>query len=72
MQHSNAWGSLGPFTNQWTARISSRKMKQNVGESLHEFEARLRAATSGCGWAATEAQLSLFAQFIAELVNRAA
>ena len=63
---------LEPSVNQWSARISFRKMKQHEGESLFEFEARLRTATSDCGWAAAETQLSLIEQFIAGLGNQSA
>ena len=43
-----------PEENKFGSRIAFRKLCQNQGESLQEFEARLRKACSDCAWSKLE------------------
>ena len=54
-----------PQKNVWSSRIEFRKMSQTAGESLLEFEGRLRKACIDGKWSAEDLQANLVEQFIA-------
>ena len=54
-----------PQRNIWSSRIEFRKLHQTAGESLLEFEGRLRRACIDGKWSAEELQGNLVEQFIA-------
>jgi len=60
-----------PQKNRWTSRIAFRKMCQRAGETLVQFESRLRSASQHCAWAANEIQTNLIEQFVAGVNDKA-
>ncbi|XP_003741639.1 uncharacterized protein K02A2.6-like [Galendromus occidentalis] len=59
-----------PEENLFGSRIAFRKLVQAQGESLAEFEARLRKSCTDCAWRDAELQFNLMEQFIAGLINK--
>ena len=56
-----------PGENLWTSRLSFRSTRQRSGESLEDFESRLRTAGRICRWTGAELQMNLIEQFIGGL-----
>ena len=56
-----------PGENIWNVRLEFRRIRQNVGESLDDFEARVRTAGRNCKWSGEELQMNLIEQFIGGL-----
>lgn len=59
-----------PAENIFTSRIAFRKIVQNSGENLVEFEARLRKGCIDCQWSGDELQFNLMEQFIVGLEDK--
>ena len=59
-----------PQENKFAARIAFRRLLQNSGESLPDFESRLRKACVDCAWKGDELQANLIEQFIAGVENK--
>lgn len=59
-----------PAENIFACRIAFRKIVQNPGEKLIDFEARLRKGCVDCVWTGDELQLNLMEQFIVGLEDK--
>lgn len=59
-----------PVENLWSSRLSFRGIRQNSGEALIDFEARVRTAGRRCKWTGEELQMNLIEQFIGGLTDQ--
>ena len=59
-----------PEENLFSSRIAFRKLSQAHGETLADFEARLRKACTDCAWKRDELPFNLMEQFIAGLSDK--
>lgn len=59
-----------PQKNIFPSRIAFRKITQNSGEELNDFEARLRKGCTDCSWKGVELQYNLIEQFVVGLEDK--